>query len=176
MSRPLFFSYDPGPANGNRKWTKQAKCRTVSLRSGPRASTRSLRTRCMRTPHTTTTDSRPCTLVEWFESSGCTTQTDWAGSPRCSANSGTDVRTARKLHRFGPFSLLHVSNSIQAVADLRGSKSFQFHAVLGKIWQNRMLSPPWRIGAPTSGKSWIRHCQGTDYICNLWDVYNIIGP
>ena len=36
-----------------------------------------------------------------------------------------------------------------AVADLRGvrgarppSKFFQFHAVCGKIWQNRMLAPP----------------------------------
>ena len=25
------------------------------------------------------------------------------------------------------------------------------------VWQNRMLAPPWRVGAPTSGKSWIRH-------------------
>ena len=42
-----------------------------------------------------------------------------------------------------------------------GSKFFQFHAVFGKIWQNRMLAPPWRVGAPwrvSSGKSWIRHC------------------
>ena len=29
----------------------------------------------------------------------------------------------------------------------RGSKFFQFHAVLGEIWQNRMLAPPWRVGA-----------------------------
>ena len=38
-----------------------------------------------------------------------------------------------------------------------GSKFFQFHAVFGKIWQNRMLAPPRRVGAPSSGKSWIRH-------------------
>ena len=50
-----------------------------------------------------------------------------------------------------------------SVADLRGGardarpppggpKFFQFHVVFGKIWQNRMLTPP-----PSSGKSWIRH-------------------
>ena len=39
-----------------------------------------------------------------------------------------------------------------------GSKFFQFHAVFGEIWQNRMLAPPpRRVGAPSSGKSWIRH-------------------
>ena len=31
------------------------------------------------------------------------------------------------------------------------SKFFQFHAVFGKIWQNRMLTPPWRFGAPPRG-------------------------
>ena len=41
----------------------------------------------------------------------------------------------------------------------QGSKFFQFHAVLGKIWQNRMLASPWSVGAPTSRKSWIRHCN-----------------
>ena len=39
-----------------------------------------------------------------------------------------------------------------------GPKFFQFHAVFGKIWLNCMLAPPWRVGAPSSGKSWIRHC------------------
>ena len=52
------------------------------------------------------------------------------------------------------------------VADLRGgagdarppgSKFFRFHAVFGKFWQNRMLVPPRGVGAPSSGKSWIRH-------------------
>ena len=53
---------------------------------------------------------------------------------------------------------------ILAVADLhskildapppRGSKFFQFHAVFGKFWRNRMLAPPPRgVGAPSSGKS-----------------------
>ena len=44
-----------------------------------------------------------------------------------------------------------------------GSKFFQFHAVFGEIWQNRMLAPPTprRVGAPSSGKSWIRHW----YVC-----------
>ena len=40
-----------------------------------------------------------------------------------------------------------------------GSKFFQFHAVLGKLRQNRTLAPPWGVGAPSSGKSWIRHCK-----------------
>ena len=38
-----------------------------------------------------------------------------------------------------------------------GPKFFQFHAVFGKIWQNRMLAPPRGVGAPSSGKSWIRY-------------------
>ena len=33
----------------------------------------------------------------------------------------------------------------------RGPKFFQFHAVFGKIWQNRMLAPPRGVGAPSSG-------------------------
>ena len=40
-----------------------------------------------------------------------------------------------------------------------GCKFLQFHAVFGKIWQNRMLVPLWRVGASTSGKSWIHHCN-----------------
>ena len=62
------------------------------------------------------------------------------------------------------------TSQCNAVADLRGregrapppwgSKFFQFHAVFGKIWQIRMLaSPPWGVGAPSSGKSCIRHCN-----------------
>ena len=57
-----------------------------------------------------------------------------------------------------------------AVANLRGArgtpprgpKFFQFHAVFGKIWENRML-PPRGVGAPSSGKSWIRHCFGLGF-------------
>ena len=60
------------------------------------------------------------------------------------------------------------------MADLRGrkgrappgSKFFRFHAVFGKNWQNRMLAPPRGVGAPSSGKSWIRHCS-------LWYIYCI---
>ena len=44
----------------------------------------------------------------------------------------------------------------------RESKFVKFHAVFGKFWQNRMLAPPWRVGAPTSGKSWIQHCINPD--------------
>ena len=31
-----------------------------------------------------------------------------------------------------------------------GSKFFQFHAVFGKFWQNRMLAPP-GVGTPPQG-------------------------
>ena len=41
-----------------------------------------------------------------------------------------------------------------------GSKFFQFHAVFGKIYQNRMLAPP-QVDVPTSGKSLIRPCLTT---------------
>ena len=34
-----------------------------------------------------------------------------------------------------------------------GSNFFQYHAVFGKFWINRMLAPPWGVGAPSSGKS-----------------------
>ena len=60
---------------------------------------------------------------------------------------------------------VNIKQRCYSVADLRGcardppgSKFFEFHAVFGKIWQNRMLAPPWGVGAPSSGKSWIRHC------------------
>ena len=72
-----------------------------------------------------------------------------------------------------------------AVVDLRGargmrtplwgSKFFQFHAVLGEIWQNHMLVPPRRVGAPSSGKSWIRHCSACwdrhGYCCRRYAPY-----
>ena len=48
-----------------------------------------------------------------------------------------------------------------------GPKFFQFHAVFGKFWQNRMLAPPRGVGIPSSGKSWIRHWYvyfGIEYI------------
>ena len=69
-----------------------------------------------------------------------------------------------------------------AVADLRGGvrdvhppwgpKFFQFHAVFGKIWQNRMLAPPWGVGAPSSEKSWIRHWVGINHV-HFWKSVNI---
>ena len=33
----------------------------------------------------------------------------------------------------------------------RGPKFFQFHAVFGKIWQNRMLAPPGELAPPPRG-------------------------
>ena len=55
----------------------------------------------------------------------------------------------------------------ESVADLRGArgtrappgpKFLHFHAVFGKNWPNNRLAPPPGLGAPSSGKSWIRHC------------------
>ena len=77
---------------------------------------------------------------------------------------------------------MEVFKIYEAVADLRskildapppppGSKFFQFHAVFGKIWQNRMLAPPWRVGTPTSGKSWISHCKV--YIIGIYMLLKI---
>ena len=37
------------------------------------------------------------------------------------------------------------------MADLRGSKFFQFHAVFGKIWQNDMLAPLGELAPPPRG-------------------------
>ena len=57
---------------------------------------------------------------------------------------------------------LTVADLHSKILDVRppwGSKFFQFHAVFGKFWQNRMLAPPQRVGALSSGKSWIRHCR-----------------
>ena len=52
-----------------------------------------------------------------------------------------------------------------------GSKFFQFHAVFGKIGKIVCWRPPPRgVGAPSSGKSWIRHCEGRG-VCLRGDVY-----
>ena len=42
-------------------------------------------------------------------------------------------------------------------------KCSQFHAVFRKFWQNHMLAPPWRVGAPSYGESWIRPCKHTGH-------------
>ena len=50
------------------------------------------------------------------------------------------------------------SNRSKSLVDLKGgegrpsgSKFFQFHAVFGKIWQNRMLVPPGELAPPPMG-------------------------
>ena len=70
-----------------------------------------------------------------------------------------------------------------------GSKFFQFHAVFGKIWQNRMLAPPlgsWRpllgeildpplINIAFNGK-WVRltsHIHHTEGISHSW-LWNML--
>ena len=56
----------------------------------------------------------------------------------------------------------------------RGSKFFKFHAVFGKFWQNRMLAPsPRGVGAPTSGKSWIRHCRRVSTLIGHYEILRI---
>ena len=51
-------------------------------------------------------------------------------------------------------------------------KFFQLHAVFGKIWQNRMLAPPWRVDAPTSG---IRHWSGPHRLYVSCPPYPVAG-
>ena len=89
--------------------------------------------------------------------------------------------TAKLVGREGLHFLEHITkafplkgfsflNLYKAVADLRGGardtrplpsgpKFLHFHAVFGKNWPNNRLVPPFRISAPSSGKSWIRHCK-----------------
>ena len=78
------------------------------------------------------------------------------------------------------------------VADLRGRegrappppgfKFFQFHAVFGKFGKFVCWRPPWGVGTPSLGKSWIRHWRPFDFFCNLpnlcWqaDVFFLFLP
>ena len=41
-----------------------------------------------------------------------------------------------------------------------GPNSFNFMQFLGKFGKIVCWRPPWGVGAPSSGKSWIRHCRG----------------
>ena len=43
------------------------------------------------------------------------------------------------------------------VAPPPGPRFLHFHAVFGKNWPNNKLPLPSGVGAPSSGKSWIRH-------------------
>ena len=45
----------------------------------------------------------------------------------------------------------------------RGPNSFNFMQFLGNFGKIVCWHPPWRVGAPSSGKSWIRHCQSCEY-------------
>ena len=73
--------------------------------------------------------------------------------------------------------------STKPVADLRGaqgtrppplgSKFFRFHAVFGKFWQNRMFAPPRGVGAPSSGKSWIRHWKRFHWTSGFLSLFTI---
>ena len=42
----------------------------------------------------------------------------------------------------------------------RGPNSFNFMQFMGKLSKSYVGAPPWGVGAPSSGKSWIRHCEG----------------
>ena len=68
-------------------------------------------------------------------------------------------------------------HEIYAVADLRGGardarppgpKFLHFHAVFGKNWPNNRLAPPLGVSAPSSGKSWIRHCYANTFRSHLF--------
>ena len=64
------------------------------------------------------------------------------------------------------------------VADLGGARParappprpriFSISCIFCKIWQNHMLAPPGRVGAPSHGESWIRPCTTTNY---YWYYY-----
>ena len=70
------------------------------------------------------------------------------------------------IHSLAPLTIYgyvrHKFPIMYAVADLRGkrgtcdprgSKFFQFHAVFGKIWENRMLAPPGELAPPPRGNA-----------------------
>ena len=42
-----------------------------------------------------------------------------------------------------------------------GPNSFNFIQFLGKFYKIVRWCPSWGVGAPSSGKSWIRHCITT---------------
>ena len=83
---------------------------------------------------------------------------------RCHYSCGWGTGVGHQVNKFE-----QVSNDDQPLVDLEGgtrdmypqaSKFFQFYAVFGKIWQNCVLVPPiGRVSAPTSEKSWTRHCH-----------------
>ena len=68
-----------------------------------------------------------------------------------------DHSGSSQIRKIGINAYIAVADLHSKILDARppwGSKFFQFHAVFGKIWQNRMLAPPPRgVGAPSSGKS-----------------------
>ena len=82
------------------------------------------------------------------------------------------------MGREPPVQLMRSLQRAVSVADLggrrgrapppRAPKFFRFHAVFGKIWQNRMLAPPWGVGAPL-GKSWIRR-----WVCILLECILVV--
>ena len=63
----------------------------------------------------------------------------------------------------------NTDNGTRPVADLGGAQgtrpppgdqnSFDFMQFLGKFGKIVCWRPPWGVGAPSSGKSWIRHCR-----------------
>ena len=48
-----------------------------------------------------------------------------------------------------------------------GSKFFQFHAVFGKICQNRMLAPPGELAPPPRGNPGSANASGCNFTLNL---------
>ena len=66
--------------------------------------------------------------------------------------------------------ILSTEMSIKPVADLRGERegrasqprspnSFNFMQFLENLAKSYVGAAPWGVGAPSSGKSWIRHCK-----------------
>ena len=61
-----------------------------------------------------------------------------------------------------PVADLH-SKILDAPPPPGGPNSFNFMQFLGKYGKIVCWRPPWGVGAPSSGKSWIRHCQRKHY-------------
>ena len=96
-----------------------------------------------------------------------------------------DQRTKKNLKHQRKCSLSRCFRSLwrMSVADLRGRKGrappgvqiLLISCSFGKIWQNRMLAPPWGVGAPSSGKSWIRHWMSQKmFVLNSWDGCSVM--
>ena len=79
-------------------------------------------------------------------------QNDFSGRHKVA---NVDILVTRSVTR--AWTVVDLRGARGTCGPLLGSKFFQFHAVLGKIWQNCMLVSFLGSWYPSLGKSWIRH-------------------